>query len=333
MDTNMATSHQPVVYPRISSTDLDDLRLLASFDTAGEVSASYAAALAAISRATGVIRVFAREVSRNQSPSRRTAKPAAVRRCPRWTRARPLERGRRRRVDRLPREVVPSMPALPRVSRAGVQPVLTFPAGQVACLPMIVSARGAERRRPHMSQVSTSRDAAAPARRRVRQARRTEAANPGAGRSRRRTAVPSRRRRTVWAAWRAESPSAHGRSVTSASRQGGRAGGPGVGKRARKAASGHRLSRSSATRRSRWPLGKAARATRAVSEGRGSMGLGRRLVHLHVYTRNLRDAEASSQCSKDFASSISFGDEGRRGHTSVGAGQEWWMTSAGSCRR
>jgi hypothetical protein len=187
--------------------------------------------------------------------------------------------------------------------------------------------------RPHMSQVSTSRDAAAPARRRVRQARRTEAANPGAGRSRRRTAVPSRRRRTVWAAWRAESPSAHGRSVTSASRQGGRAGGPGVGKRARKAASGHRLSRSSATRRSRWPLGKAARATRAVSEGRGSMGLGRRLVHLHVYTRNLRDAEASSQCSKDFASSISFGDEGRRGHTSVGAGQEWWMTSAGSCRR
>jgi hypothetical protein len=38
----------------------------------------------------------------------------------------------------------------------------------------------------------------------------------------------------------------------------------------------------------------------------GSIGIGRSMVHLHVYTRNLLDAEASYQCSKDFASSLPF---------------------------
>jgi hypothetical protein len=40
----------------------------------------------------------------------------------------------------------------------------------------------------------------------------------------------------------------------------------------------------------------------------GAIGIGRRIVHLHVYTPNLLDAEASYQCRKDFASSISFGE-------------------------
>jgi hypothetical protein len=64
--------------------------LFVIFDTAGEVSASYAAALSAISLANGVIRVFAREVSKNHSPSRKTFSPTAVRMCPKHTRLRPL---------------------------------------------------------------------------------------------------------------------------------------------------------------------------------------------------------------------------------------------------
>src|SRR5262249_11302489 len=55
-------------------------------------------------------------------------------------------------------------------------------------------------------------------------------------------------------------------------------------------------------------LGKAARATRTVSGGTGSIGMGRSMTHLHVYTRNLLDAEASYQCFQDFASSIRFGE-------------------------
>jgi hypothetical protein len=60
------------------------------FDTAGEVSAGYAAAPSAISRANGAIRVLAREVSRNHSPSRNTFSPTAARMCPRCTRLRPM---------------------------------------------------------------------------------------------------------------------------------------------------------------------------------------------------------------------------------------------------
>jgi hypothetical protein len=40
----------------------------------------------------------------------------------------------------------------------------------------------------------------------------------------------------------------------------------------------------------------------------GTIGIGRSIVHLHVYTPNLLDAEASYQCRKDFASSITFGE-------------------------
>jgi hypothetical protein len=42
----------------------------------------------------------------------------------------------------------------------------------------------------------------------------------------------------------------------------------------------------------------------------GAIGIGRSLGHLHISTRNLLDAEASYQCSKDFASSIIFDEEG-----------------------
>jgi hypothetical protein len=42
----------------------------------------------------------------------------------------------------------------------------------------------------------------------------------------------------------------------------------------------------------------------------GSIGIGRSIVDLHVYTPNLLDAEASYQCSKDFAISIPFGEHG-----------------------
>ncbi len=116
--------------------------------------------------------------------------------------------------------------------------------------------------------------------RRVRNSLRTEASKPGAVSSRRRTYVRSMRLRTACAAWRSESPSAHWRSVTSASRQGGRAGGPGVGNRAQKASSVTSVFSASASRRYRLPLGNAARATRTVSVGMGSIGIGRSVVHL-----------------------------------------------------
>jgi NAD(P)-dependent dehydrogenase (short-subunit alcohol dehydrogenase family) len=80
------------------------------FDTAGEVFSGYAAP-SAISRANGVIRVLAREVSRNHSPSRNTFSPTAAQMCPRCTRLRPMSRVRRRRMLRVSREIVPSMPA------------------------------------------------------------------------------------------------------------------------------------------------------------------------------------------------------------------------------
>jgi hypothetical protein len=52
-----------------------------------------------------------------------------------------------------------------------------------------------------------------------------------------------------------------------------------------------------------------ARIARAVSGGRGAMGIGQSIVHLHVYTPNLLDTEASYQCRKDFASSIKIAEE------------------------
>jgi hypothetical protein len=55
-------------------------------DTAGDVSAGYAAGASAISCANGVMQGFARAVSRNHSPSRSTFSSTAVRICPRWTR-------------------------------------------------------------------------------------------------------------------------------------------------------------------------------------------------------------------------------------------------------
>jgi hypothetical protein len=72
------------------------------------------------------------------------------------------------------------------------------------------------------------------------------------------------------------------RIVTSASCRGGCAGCPCVGKRARKTSSVNSASSASATRRYRRPLGKAARATRAVSRGRGPIGTGRNMVHHRV---------------------------------------------------
>ena len=65
-------------------------RFSLDFDTAGEVSSCYAAAASAINRANGVMRVLARAISSNHSPSRSTFSPTAVRRCPRRTRVRPL---------------------------------------------------------------------------------------------------------------------------------------------------------------------------------------------------------------------------------------------------
>jgi hypothetical protein len=90
---------------------LHDVSDFVGSDTAGEVSSGYAAGAAAISRANGVIRVFARAVSRNQSPSRRLFSPPAGRPCPRWTRASPIARVRRKRAARSPRERGASMPA------------------------------------------------------------------------------------------------------------------------------------------------------------------------------------------------------------------------------
>jgi hypothetical protein len=86
--------------------------------------------------------------------------------------------------------------------------------------------------RHHVSKGSNSRNSAAPVISRVRHSRRTDASHLAAVRSRRRTYFQAMRRRTASAAWRSESPSAHGRSVTSASRQGGSAGCPCVGKSA-----------------------------------------------------------------------------------------------------
>lgn len=57
------------------------------------------------------MRVFAREVSRNHSPSRSAFSPPAAKMCPRCTRLRPMWRVRRRRMLRVSREIVPSMPA------------------------------------------------------------------------------------------------------------------------------------------------------------------------------------------------------------------------------
>ncbi len=65
--------------------------------------------------------------------------------------------------------------------------------------------------------------------------------------------------------WRSESPSANCRIVASARRQGGRAGCPCVGNSATKVSSVNNGSTPSASRRYRFPSGKAARATRAVS--------------------------------------------------------------------
>src|SRR5262245_20414962 len=103
--------------------------------------------------------------------------------------------------------------------------------------------------------------------------------------------------------------------VTSANCQGGHAGCPWVGKSARKVSSVNSVSSSSATRRYRLPLGNAARATRAVSGGTGSIGIGRSMVHLHVIGRNLHDTDESYPCFKDFASSIKNDEEpGGVGH-------------------
>jgi hypothetical protein len=85
--------------------------LFTKSDTAGEVAASDAAALSAIRRAHGVRRVFTRAVSRSHAPRRSPFSPTAVRRWPRGPRARPMERVRRRRVLRVPREIVPATPA------------------------------------------------------------------------------------------------------------------------------------------------------------------------------------------------------------------------------
>ena len=38
------------------------------------------------------------------------------------------------------------------------------------------------------------------------------------------------------------------------------------------------------------------------------MGIGRSMVHLHDYVRNLHNAEGSYQYFQDFASSIAFGE-------------------------
>jgi len=66
-----------------------------------------------------------------------------------------------------------------------------------------------------------------------------------------------------------------------------------------------------APRRYRFPLGNAARATRAASGGMGPIGIGRSRVHLRVSVRNHHNAEAAYQCVQDFASSIKIDEDPR----------------------
>jgi hypothetical protein len=46
-----------------------------------------------------------------------------------------------------------------------------------------------------------------------------------------------------------------------------------------------------------------------------------------------RVCQRTDSCETDFASSISCGDEGRRGRASVGVGLEWWVARAWSGRQ
>lgn len=64
---------------------------------------------------------------------------------------------------------------------------------------------------------------------------------------------------------------------------GGRAGCPCVGHRVGKAASVNSVSRASASRRSQFPVGNVARATRAGSCGTGSIGIGRSMINLTIW--------------------------------------------------
>jgi hypothetical protein len=56
----------------------------------------------------------------------------------------------------------------------------------------------------------------------------------------------------------------------------------------------------------------------------GPIGIGRSMVHLHVYMRNFHDADAAYQCFQDFASSITFGEQGMGLlPATLGIGSDW----------
>src|SRR5262249_33203511 len=108
-DGLLGTGHPPL--QAHTETRMASTPFLTKTDTAGEVSTGYAAGASVMRRAHGMMRVFARGVSRNHSLSRSTFRPTAVRIWPRCTRGSPMERVRRRRVLRVPREMGPSIPA------------------------------------------------------------------------------------------------------------------------------------------------------------------------------------------------------------------------------
>src|SRR6516165_3114257 len=142
----------------------------------------------------------------------------------------------------------------------------------VRCCPRVVSQ---PKTRPRSSSLSSKSSSALLARRRSRNALRTEKSKPGSVNASPRRYFQSIRARTASAAWRSARWSRNCLMVPSAKRQGGRPGWPSSGKQAAKSSSWKIVPRVS--RRSRYglPLGKAARATRAVSSGPGSRVWGR----------------------------------------------------------
>src|SRR5439155_6240624 len=105
---------------------------------------------------------------------------------------------------------------------------------------------------------------------------RTEASKPGSSSSSPSRYFQSMRARTASAARRSARSSRNWSRVTSARRHGASPGWPRSGKRSAKSSSRKTAPSSSRSFRSGSPLRKAARATRAVASGTGSMGLGLR---------------------------------------------------------
>ena len=122
---------------------------------------------------------------------------------------------------------------------------------------------------------ASSRDGpAAPATSRARNSERTEKSKPGSVSSRSRASSRSIRARTASTAWRSESPSANGITVSSASRLGASPCRPRAANGGAKPRSSQGAPGASRIRMERLPLGNAARATRAVSSGTGPAASG-----------------------------------------------------------